>query len=291
MKLSDYITKSAKPILLDGAMGTQLAEAGVEMGGQTCLSHPEAVLAVHLKYLECGVDIIITNTLTMNRISIESHKVNVDVREVNLTAARLARKAAGKEAYILGDIGSTGKLLKPYGPIAAEDAVKAYREQASLLIEGGVDGFIIETMIDLQETLCAVQGCKEVSDLPVIASITFNTMDRGGRTVMGNSAKDCALALTSAGASVIGTNCGSLDPLQIAEIVSSMKAVSPLPVIAQPNAGKPKMLNGQTVFDMSPSDFASGLMKCVQAGAGLIGGCCGTSPAHIRAVAQLLGKK
>jgi 5-methyltetrahydrofolate--homocysteine methyltransferase len=290
INLAEYITKSEKPVLLDGAMGTQLAEAGVAMGGQTTLSHPDTVLEIHRKYLACGVDIIITNTLTMNRVSIESHNVGVDVREVNLTGARLARTAAGTDHYVLGDISSTGKLLKPYGSLPQEEAVKAYKEQAAVLAEGGVDGFIIETMFDLQETLCAIQACKEVSGLPVIASITFNTLDRGGRTIMGNSAQDCARALTAAGASVIGTNCGSLDPLQVAQIVSAMREVSPLPIIAQPNAGKPKMVNGKTTFEMSPSDFASGLMKCFQAGAGLIGGCCGTSPAHIQAVARLLGK-
>jgi 5-methyltetrahydrofolate--homocysteine methyltransferase len=290
MKLSEFIAKGEKPILLDGAMGTQLAEAGLEMGGQTTISHPDAVLKIHRKYLECGVDIIITNTLTMNRVSIESHNIGVDVREVNLAGARLARTAAGKGQYVLGDISSTGKLLKPYGSLPKEEAAKAYKEQASILAEGGVDGFIIETMFDLQEALCALQACKEVSDLPVIASITFNTLDRGGRTVMGNSAQDCARALTSAGAAVIGTNCGSLDPLQVAEIVSLMKEVSSLPIIAQPNAGKPRMLDHKTTFEMSPPDFASGLMQCFQAGARLVGGCCGTSPAHIRAFSQLSGK-
>ncbi|MBN1189071.1 MAG: homocysteine S-methyltransferase family protein [Dehalococcoidales bacterium] len=291
MKLSEFIAASQKPILLDGAMGTQLAEEGLEMGGHTTVSHPDAVLDIHRKYLDSGADIIITNTLTMNRVSTESHKTEVDIREVNLLAAKLARTAAGKGQYVLGDIGSTGKLLKPYGSLPKEEALKAYREQASILAEGGVDGFIIETMIDLQEALCALQACREIGDLPVIASIAFNTVDRGGRTVMGNTAQDCARALTEAGATVIGTNCGSLDPLQISEIVSRMKEVSPLPIIAQPNAGRPKMIDKRIIFDMSPSDFASGLMKCLQAGARLIGGCCGTSPAHIRAIAQMLDKK
>lgn len=291
MKLIDFISTSKRSILIDGAMGTQLAEAGLEMGGQSSVLHPEAVLAIHQKYLECGADIVITNTLTMNRVFIETHKVDVDVREVNLAGAKLAKKSVRGSQYILGDIGSTGKLLKPYGNLSIEDADKAFQEQASILADGGVDGFIIETMFDLQEALCALRACKKVADLPVIVSMAFNIVKNGGRTIMGNSAQECAQALTEAGASVVGANCGNIDPFQMSEIVSKMIEVTALPIIAQPNAGKPRIINKQTVFDMTPSDFALGLSKCVKAGARLIGGCCGTSPDHIQAIADLLGIK
>ncbi|OGP53499.1 MAG: hypothetical protein A2Y65_10765 [Deltaproteobacteria bacterium RBG_13_52_11] len=290
MNLSEFLSNNKKTILLDGAMGTQLAEAGLEMGGQTSVTHPDAVLAIHQQYVECGVDLLITNTLTINRVFIESHNVGVDVREVNLAGARLAKTAVRNGQYVLGDIGPTGKLLKPYGNLPEEDAYGAFKEQATILAEGGVDGFIIETMFDLQEALCALRACKEAADLPVIASIAFNTSKNGGRTIMGNSAQDCAQALTEAGACAVGANCGSLDPFQMAEIVSKMGEVSSLPVVAQPNAGKPRLVENRTVFDMSPSDFAAGVYQCLQAGARLIGGCCGTSPAHIRAIADLLGK-
>jgi 5-methyltetrahydrofolate--homocysteine methyltransferase len=290
MNLSEFLSNNKKTILLDGAIGTQLAEAGLEMGGQTSVTHPDAVLAIHQQYVECGVDLLITNTLTMNRVFIESHNVGVDVREVNLAGARLAKTAVRNGQYVLGDIGSTGKLLKPYGNLPGEDAYGAFKEQATILAEGGVDGFIIETMFDLQEALCALRACREAADLPVIASIAFNTSKNGGRTIMGNSAQDCAQALTEAGACAVGANCGSLDPFQMAEIVSKMREVSSLPVVAQPNAGKPRLVEHRTVFDMSPSDFAAGVYQCLQAGAQLIGGCCGTSPAHIRAIADLLGK-
>jgi 5-methyltetrahydrofolate--homocysteine methyltransferase len=291
MKLIDFISNSKEPILIDGAMGTQLAEAGLEMGGQSSILHPEAVLSIHRKYLECGVDIIITNTLTMNRVFIESHKVGVDVREVNLAGAKLAKISISGSQYVLGDISSTGKLLKPYGNLSKEDADQAFQEQATILAEGGVDGFIIETMFDLQEALCALRACKKVSDLPVITSMAFNTMKNGGRTIMGNSAQDCATALTESGASAVGANCGNIDPSQMAEIVFRMKEVTSLPIIVQPNAGRPRIVNNKTVFDMTPSEFASGIKQCLQAGARMIGGCCGTSPEHIKAVADLLGKK
>jgi len=187
-------------------------------------------------------------------------------------------------------MGSTGKMLKPYGDLSADDAYAAFKEQAIILAEGGVDGIIVETMFDLAEAICAVQACKEAIDLPVIVSMSFNTMQKGGRTIMGNSAQDCAKALTEAGACVVGANCGNLDPFQMSEIISIMREVTPLPLLAQPNAGIPRFVDNQTVFDMSPSDFAEGAYRCIQAGAQLVGGCCGTSPAHIRAVAELLKK-
>src|SRR3990172_8484120 len=227
----DLLTSDRKTLFLDGAMGTQLGEAGLEMGGQSNITHPEAVLAIHQRYAECGVDLLITNTLTMNRVNIESHNVGVDVREVNLAGVSLAKAAARDGQYVLGDIGSTGKMLKPYGQLAEDEAYAAFREQAAILAEGGVDGFIIETMFDLREALCALQAVREVSDLPIIASLAFNTVTNGGRTVMGNSARESAKALTEAGASAVGANCGSLDPSELAEIVSMMRAVTSLPIV------------------------------------------------------------
>lgn len=288
MNFSEFLSDNKKRILLDGAMGTQLAEAGLEMGGQTSITHPDVVLAIHRQYAECGVDVLITNTLTMNRVNIESHHIGVDVREVNLAGVRLAKAAVHEGQYVLGDMSSTGKMLKPYGNLSENDAYAAFKEQAAILAEGGVDGFIIETMFDLREALCALRACKETADLPVIASIAFNTVKNGGRTIMGNKAQDCAQALTEAGAYAVGANCGSLDPLQTAQIVSKMREVSSLPLLVQPNAGKPRLVENRTVFNMSPSHFAAGVYQCLQAGARLVGGCCGTSPSHIRAIADLL---
>lgn len=277
-------------ILLDGGMGTQLAQRGCSMGGQNCLTNPAAVLDVHACYVQSGAQILITNTLTMNRIFIETHHLGVDVREVNLAGARLAKQAAGAGRCVVGDLSSTGKLLEPFGDLVEAHAFEAFREQAALLAEGGVDGFIVETMTDLKETLCAVRACKSAAALPVIASLAFTTAKRGGRTMMGNSVKDCAQALQEAGADVVGANCGDLDPLQMAEIVAFFREATALPIAAQPNAGKPKLVADETIFDMTPADFAAGAAQCVAAGARLVGGCCGTSPEHIRAVAELLEK-
>ncbi len=287
MNLSDLLCSTTRTILLDGAMGTELLKAGLEMGGQNSVTHPDEVLAVHRQYVECGIDLLTTNTLTMNRVFIESHDVGVDVREVNLAGARLARAAVRPEQFVLGNLSSTGQMMEPYGDLAEADAYAAFREQALVLAEGGVDGFIIETMFDLKEALCALRACRDATNLPVIASIAFDRADNGGRTIMGNSAQDCAQALTAAGASAVGANCGGLDPFQMADIVSAMRQVTSLPVLVEPNAGMPRLVDGRTVFDMSPTDFAAGIARCVQAGARLIGGCCGTSPAHIQAIARL----
>src|SRR5512139_2493939 len=194
MSLLELLSSDRHTIFLDGAMGTQLGQAGLEMGGQNSVTHPEAVLAVHERYAACGIDLLITNTLTMNSVNIESHNVGVDVREVNLAGARLARTAARAGQFVLGDMSSTGKMLKPYGPLPEDDAFAAFKEQAAILAEGGVDGFIIETMFDLREALCALRGAREATDLPVFATIAFNTSANGGRTVMGDTAVRCAEA-------------------------------------------------------------------------------------------------
>ncbi len=288
MNLSTFLANQ-EIILLDGAMGTQLASRGLSMGGQNNLTNPDHVLDIHKQYAQCGCHLLITNTLTMNRIYIETHNVGVDVREVNLTGAKLARQAASQDQYVLGDISSTGKLLEPYGDLSESDAYEAFKEQATYLLEGDVDGFIIETMMSLKEALCALRACKDVASIPVIASIAFATSKRGGRTMMGDSAEECAKALTEARADVIGTNCGDLDPLQMAEVISFLCEATSLPIIAQPNAGKPRLVEEQTIFDMEPAEFATGISKCFRAGARLVGGCCGTSPEHIRAVVNVLG--
>jgi 5-methyltetrahydrofolate--homocysteine methyltransferase len=277
-------------ILLDGVMGTQLAERGAIMGGQSTLSHPDTVLEIHKDYAQCGCHILITNTFAMNRVFIETHKVGVDVRQVNVAGVQLAKQAADHDQYILGDISSTGKLLEPFGNLKESAAYDAFAEQAALLEQGGVDGFIIETMTDLKEALCALRACKEVSSLPAIVTMAFSTPKNGGRTIMGNAAQECARALTEAGAQAMGANCGDIDPFEMAEIVSTMCSATDLPVVAKPNAGRPRFVDNKTVFDMSPSEFVKGIMECIRAGAHMVGGCCGTSPEHICALADAIIK-
>jgi 5-methyltetrahydrofolate--homocysteine methyltransferase len=274
-------------VLLDAAMGTQLDAQGLMGRGRANLDAPQAVVEVHQAYVRAGCDALITNTLTMNRIYIETHNVDVSVQEVNRAGAELARRAAG-DRCVLGDMSSTGQLLEPYGTYTEAQFGDAFKEQAEALAEAGVDGLLVETVFDLREALCAVRACKAVCALPVIACIAFQTDASGGRTMMGDTAEQCAGRLADAGADVIGANCGDLDPLQMSRVVALLRAATDLPIAAQPNAGRPQLIGDKTVFDMEPGPFAEGLAECVRQGARMIGGCCGTTPAHIEAVRQHL---
>ena len=272
-------------VLLDGATGTELFKRGLTGAGESNLTAPEVVLEVQRAYARCGCDAVVTNTLTMNRINLETHGIAVDVREVNRAGVELARQAAGDDQFVLGNLSSTGQMLEPYGTYEESEFGDTFREQAAIQAEAGVDGFIIESMFDVREALCALRACKEVSSLPAIVSMTFATEEKGGRTFMGNTAEECATRLTDAGADIIGTNCGDLYPAQMATVVSLLRAATSLPILAEPNAGRPRLDGEETVFDMSPEAFAADVDKCVQAGARLVGGCCGTSPEYIRALA------
>lgn len=182
-------------------------------------------------------------------------------------------------------------MLEPYGKYTESQFFETFKGQAEYLVEGGVDGFIVETMVDLREAICAVRACRAVTSLPILASLAFRTTHKEGRTIMGNGAKESAIALMDAGASAVGANCGDLDPIQVAVIVAIMKQAVLVPILAQPNAGRPKLVDGKTVFDMTPEEFVRGIEACIQSGASLVGGCCGTTPAHIQRVAELLNRK
>lgn len=277
-------------ILLDGAIGTELDKRGLMGRASNNLDAPGIVLEIQREYVDCGCDVLTANTLTMNRIYIETHNLGISVRDVNKAGVEIARQAAGKERYVLGNLSSTGQLLEPYGTYKESQFYEAFREQAGILTESGADGFIIETMFDLREAQCALRACKENFSLPVIVSMAFSTEEKGGRTMMGDPAEQCARSLTDAGADVVGANCGDLDPAQMAVVVSYLKSATTLPVLAQPNAGRPKLIGDKTVFEMAPAQFADGIAECFRAGAKLVGGCCGTSPEHIYAVAGMLKK-
>jgi len=280
------LLKDKQTVLLDGAMGTQLDKHGLMGRGSCNLDAPDAVLEIHQAYARCGCDALTTNTLTMNRLYIETHRVGVDVRAVNRAGVELARQAADGNRCVLGDMSSTGQLMEPYGTFKEPDVQAALAEQAAILAGAGVDALIIETMFDLREAVCAVRACKEVSTLPVLVSIAFQTDKNGGRTVMGDTAEQCAKRLTEAGADAVGANCGDLDPCQMANVVAIFASATDLPIIAQPNAGKPTLVDDRTVFKMGWTAYAEGMAKCVEGGARIIGGCCGTTPEHIEAVCR-----
>lgn len=282
------LIETKKVLIFDGALGTELAKRGLETSGALSLTNPEAILDFHREYAAAGVDILSTNTFIMNRISVESHGLDIDLREANLAGVRLAREAAGAEQLVFGDLGPTGKLLEPYGTFSEEQFYEAFKEQALVLAEGGVDGLIIETMTDLREAVCALQACKDVTSLPVIVTMAFATVEKGGRTVMGSTAAEIATSLEQHGADAIGANCGELTPEEMAQIGAFYRAHTCLPLLIQPNAGRPKLVAGKTVYDMVPGDFADGVIKCIENGALLVGGCCGTTIEHIKAVVHRL---
>lgn len=287
MDLKSFLEKK-QTVLLDGAMGTQLISKGIEPGAAPNIVSPEVVSEIHREYIQSGSDIITTNTFILNRIYLETHNINVDIFEANRAGVNIAKNISKEGTYVLGNIGLTGQLLEPYGTYKEEQFYNAFKEQAEILAENGVDGFIIETQSDLREALCALKACKSILGLPVIVSFTFSKNPRGFVTMMGNFLEDCVEKAIHEGAHVVGSNCGELDPFEMAEVVSAIKSISKVPVIIQPNAGKPKLADNKTIYNMTPGAFAEGIKKCIEAGAKLVGGCCGTTPEHIRKVRELL---
>ncbi len=282
---SDYLA-SGSVLVADGAAGTFLMEAGLPSGTPPDLwniENPEAILALHRGYVEAGSQVILTNTFGANRIKLEKAGISGRAVELNRAGVELARQASSGRAYVAGDIGPTGELMKPFGPLEFEMAVEAYSEQAAALVEAGVDLLWIETMMDLEEAKAALTAARRVSSLPVLCSLTFR---KKGRTMMGASAGQAAEELWALGVSAVGANCG--EGLQVVdEALSQMGQVLPgAPLIAKPNAGLPKMVEGKPVYDTGPEAFAGHIAAFVKQGARIVGACCGSSPAYIEAIAR-----
>lgn len=269
--------------IIDGAMGTMLQSAGLRAGD--CPEHfnlkqPDTVRQIHAEYVRSGATILETNSFGANRLKLSHYGLSDSVREINLAAARIARAAAGEAAKVAGSVGPLGKFLQPLGEVSFDEACAVYAEQIAALEEGGVDYIVIETMIDIQEMRAALIAAKSASTKPVICQMSYS---ENGRTVTGTDPRTAAVTLEALGASVIGANC-SLGPEQLLPIVEQLAAATDLPISVQPNAGMPQLSGGQTVFPMRPEALAVWGPKLVAAGASYIGGCCGTTPAHIAAL-------
>lgn len=276
----------AGPVLVaDGATGTMLLAAGLPSGTppeQWNLSQPEKIRELHETYLMAGSDIVLSNSFGGNRIKLARAGLRDSVNELNRRAAEIVRQAADAyEAFAAGDMGPTGELLAPLGDLEYEDAVDAYAEQARALAEGGVDCIWIETMSDLNEARAAVEGAQMATDLPILCSLSF---DSHGRTMMGVKPLQAAQLLQSLGVAAMGANCGaSLDDTMRA--IEEMAAESPgIPLIAKPNAGLPHLVGDESVYDTTPEEMARYAAGFVARGARIVGGCCGSTPAHIRAI-------
>src|SRR5881628_2065739 len=281
------------PLLCDGAMGTVLYARGVPL--DACfdvlnLNNPRVVQGVHVDYIGAGADAIETNTFGANRFKLAVHGLEAQVREINRRGARLARdvrEAAGRDVWVLGSIGPLGKYLEPLGAVTADEAREAFREQAEALLEGGVDAFIVETFSDLAEMTQAVQAIRAVTDLPVIAQMAFTD---DGVTFMGRPLAEVARTLRALGAQALGANC-SVGSSTLYDVLERMvPEAGGLPLAIQPNAGLPSRIGERLIYLSSPAYMADYAGRMVDAGARLVGGCCGTTPQHTAAMRATLDR-
>ena len=296
MSLPPLLLALERRVLLgDGAMGTQLQQAGLEPGG--CgeawnLDHPERVLAIQRAYVEAGADCLLSNTFGASRVMLERHGEADRVFEINRAGAELARQAlGGRPGFVLGDMGPFGGLMEPYGEIARARVERAFREQARALVAGGVDAIIIETQTALEELEIAIAAAREAGAPVVIGSLAFDRMlDQDEvRTMMGVSPEEAAEFLARQGADIAGTNCGSgVDMRMAADVARRYRSACGLPVMAQPNAGQPVLENMKVLYKETPDQMAAGLPELLRAGARIVGGCCGSTPDHIRLLRQRL---
>ena len=299
--MSDLMTRLAQGeiLVIDGAMGTMLQSRGYNPGEAPeiwTLNNPDVLRGIHQEYIDAGADIIIANTLGGNRP--KSAKYNLDDRLTELNAGNVAialevAAAADRPIYVASDMGTTGEFMAPLGTMTEEQMIDIFAEQAEALLKAGTDFIFIETMMDINEAVAAVKGCyKASSDALVWASMSYNKGRRGkgNRTMMGNSPLDCAKLLVDAGVQVIGANCGNILSQDMPEVVTELKEGGAPYVVIEPNAGVPQIIDGKTVFSQSAEDLAAGIPAIIEAGANVVGGCCGTTPEHIAVVARAAGR-
>lgn len=286
--LQDVIRE--RPLLGDGAMGTQLMLAGLEQGncGELWnLTHPERVLAIQQRYAEAGSDCIITNTFGGSRIMLTRHGEAEHVAAINKAGVEITRKAFGnRDGYVLGDIGPFGGLLEPFGEFTEAQVRNAFEEQAAALVEGGADAIIIETQTSLEELLLGIRAAQNAGARCIIGSIAYDVTLDGStfRTMMGVEPERAAEFMEEHGAHIVALNCGTrMDIDRALAAVQRYKSVTSLPVMVQPNAGQPRLENMKVVYDETPGQMARGLMPLLEAGANIVGACCGSTPEHIRA--------
>jgi len=282
-------------LLGDGAMGTQLQQAGLESGGcgeSWNLDHPDRVLAIQRAYAEAGSDCIITNTFGASRIMLERHGQADRTAAINEAGARIAREAFdGRAGFVLGDIGPFGGLMEPYGEVAVSRVEQAFREQARALVAGGVDAIIIETQTALEELAIAIAAAREAGAPVVIGSLAYDKMadEDEVRTMMGVSPEMAAEFMAARAVDILALNCGTgVDVAMATDVVRRYRRVSGLPVMAQPNAGQPVLENFKVVYRETPEQMARDLPGLVRAGVSIVGGCCGSTPAHIKRFRQVL---
>ena len=278
--------------ILDGATGSNLQKAGMKSGEcpeQWILNHPDIFIDLQKKYIGAGSDAVYAPTFTSTRVKLDEYGLGAKQREyvgklVGLSKQAVEESRTDRKIYVLGDISMTGLQIQPLGTMPFEELVDIYKEQVTLSVEAGVDGFVIETMMSLQEARAAVLAVKESCDLPVFVTMTFQ---EDGRTLYGTSSETAMVVLQEMGVDAVGINC-STGPDKMVDAVKSMKRYAKVPVIVKPNAGLPALVDGETVYDMGPDEFARAMKKLAEAGATVLGGCCGTTPEHICCLKEAL---
>jgi 5-methyltetrahydrofolate--homocysteine methyltransferase len=283
------------PLLGDGAMGTQLMFAGLEQGncGEAWnLTHAQHVLAIQRRYADAGSDCILTNTFGGSRIMLNRHGHASDVTAVNRAGVEIAREAfAGRPGFVIGDMGPFGGLMEPYGDFTEAEVRDAFREQARALVDAGADAIIIETQTSLEELQIGIEAALEAGSSCVIGSMAYDVTLDGStfRTMMGIDPERAAAFMQDAGAHVVALNCGTgMDMFRARDAVLRYRAVSDLPIMAQPNAGQPKLIEMKVVYDETPEQMVQGVVPVLEAGARILGACCGSTPDHIRAFRQAI---
>ena len=275
-------------VLLDGAMGSQLRLRGMPVGVCTELwaaEHPDVVLALQRAYVEAGSDIIYAPTFAANRLGLGMHGLEGRLSELNARLVAISRQAAGGKALVAGDFTTCGQLLEPMGNMAYETLMDVYRQQIEVVAAAGADLLVAETMLSIDECACFVEAAMSVCDLPVLCTLT---VEADGHLMFGGDAVEAVETLQAVGASAVGLNC-SVGPDQLESVVAAMKAVAEVPVIAKPNAGVPVMdEKGVAHYSMSPDQFAAAMRGLIRAGAGIVGGCCGTGPEYIAALKTII---
>lgn len=280
-------------LVADGAMGTMLFERGLRPGMSPesfLLSHPETVREVSREFLEAGADILHTNTFGGSPLKLAEYGLADKTGEINRVGAKIVREVAGGSAIVAGSCGPSGQFMEPYGDISQAEMRDNFKRQVEALVEGGIDVLTIETMMDVREATVAIQAAKEVAaDLVIIASMTFDETSRGFYTVMGTNIEEAAEALEETGADIVGSNCG--DGIEkMVKIAKAFRSVTSLPVLIQSNAGKPEAGSGGLSYPESPGFFTEHVAALVELGVAIIGGCCGTTPAHIHVIREMVDR-
>ena len=288
-----------RPLLGDGAMGTQLMIAGLEQGNcgeEWNLTHADRVLGIQRRYAEAGSDVILTNTFGGSRIMLNRHGNADNVVAINTAGVDIVReafKSAGREGYVIGDIGPFGGLMEPYGEFTEAQVLEAFREQAKALVDAGADAIIIETQTSLEELRFGLMAAREAGAACVIGSMAYDVTLDGStfRTMMGVDPERAAEFMQERGADIVALNCGTgMDMERARQAVRRYLDTTSLPIMAQPNAGQPKLVDMKVVYDETPAQMVTGVVPLLQAGASIIGGCCGSTPDHIRAFREAMNQ-